>query len=209
MSYESEGRRNWLDLGPQSGEFSFSPVRPMLVSVAGVQLLAYQHDQHTGYDISGDTVEGTFIVARDQNPIVDVKPSHEFDIALALDRIKSVFGFGISRLAEILGVSRTSVYNWRKGEEPSEKYLNTLKDLSDTAEMFERAEVKITGLLLKRKFLGGKSLIDLVNEGMPIYSTAITLLKQIELESEQRDKLAKRFSGRMIPDSVDFGNELE
>ena len=96
--------------------------------------------QHTGYEIPTSAIEQPFIVSPE--PQVE-NASISLDAEYVTDRIKDVFGLSISRLAQLLGVSRTAVYNWRNGEKLTEKNLARLADFNDTADLFETENIEV------------------------------------------------------------------
>jgi transcriptional regulator with XRE-family HTH domain len=208
MTYDIRATGGWTDTSPQTGESSMGHVKAILLdsislsSGAAMPVMAFQH---TGYETPLSSLNQDFIV--DPKPQME-NASYSFDAGHVTDRIKDVLGLSISRQAQLLGVSRTAIYNWRNGEKPSEKNLELLIDLSDTADLFERESVEVTGLLLKRAFIQGKSLLDLLDEGEPIYQPAKTLIAQIKREAEEHSSLARRLGDRSSPRS-DAGSDLE
>lgn len=113
-----------------------------------------------------------------------------------LAQIRGVFSPTVSDLADIFGVSRQSIYNWQAGEEPAPENSAKLRDLAQAADIFSAAGVAITGILLKRKILEGKSLFEIVRDGGSAAYAADVLVAMVRMESEQREMMARRFAGR-------------
>ncbi|MFA5494236.1 MAG: hypothetical protein WC247_05615 [Porticoccaceae bacterium] len=208
MTYDIRATGGWTDATPQTGESSIRHVKAILlasISLSSGVVMPVMAFQHTGYEMP--------VSALDQPLIVNAEPqtenaSYSFDAEYVTDRIKEIFGLSISRQAQIFGVSRTAIYNWRNGEKPTEKNLERLTDLNNAADLFERENIEVTGLLIKRPFIQGKSLLDLLAEGESIYQPAKTLIAQIKREVDERSSLARRLRGRTSP-RYDAGSDLE
>lgn len=208
MNYNISRTSGWIDDAPQTGDISMGPAKLvafLAISLApgvSVPVVAYEH---TGYEIPVSTHE-TSNPEGGRHDSTSINQA--FDIANVTDRLKSVFGLSISKQAQILGVSRQAVYNWRNGEEPAGKNLEALMDLNSAAELFETEGVQVTGLLMKRPFSQGKSLLDLMEAQTPIYQPAQKLVNQIKREAEEKSRLTQRFGNRQLP-KIDYGLDLE
>ena len=111
-------------------------------------------------------------------------------------RIREIFSPAVSELAKVFSVSRQTIYNWLNGEQPIFAHTDKLHDFALAADIFAETSIPMTGTLLKRNIIEGKSLLDIVYEGGSARDAA-RLLKQIVLhEISQREKLSARFAGR-------------
>lgn len=104
--------------------------------------------------------------------------------------LRQVLGLSITDLAELLGVTRPTVYAWMKGGEMKEEHAHRLGELSSVAEELESAGVAGLAKLAKRKLSTGVSLFDLVKAGKPFSH----LLHEVAAlaETEQRQRLHKK-----------------
>jgi transcriptional regulator with XRE-family HTH domain len=199
-SYESQTRKGWFNTEPRTGEASTS-LKIVLVAMAGIPLLAVQH---TDYVENNVTVRASGNV---QYQNVAVLSQNEFSIEQSLERIKTVFGFGISKLSVAMGVSRQAIYNWKNGEQPTAENIVKLQDLTNAAKTISESGIAVTGLLMKRKIAGGESLLDLALEGSSVSEAALLLVRQVRLEQDQQARLASRFVARR-PSSVSIDSDL-
>ncbi|MGB3622715.1 hypothetical protein FT643_09205 [Ketobacter sp. MCCC 1A13808] len=207
LAYDIRATGGWTDASPQTGESSTTQKSVFLMaSLLGETTTPLSvFLQHTGYGIPTSSIEHPFIVSP-ESPAEGASIS--LDAEYVTDRIKELFGLSISRQAQLLGVSRTAVYNWRNGEKLTEKNLARLADLNDTADLFENENVEVTGLLMKRPFTQGKSLLDLLAGGELIYEPSKKLIAQIKQEAEERTSLASRLRSRKLP-RIDTNIDLE
>jgi transcriptional regulator with XRE-family HTH domain len=199
-SYESQTRKGWFNTEPRTGEASTS-LKIVLVAMAGIPLLAVQH---TDYVENNVTVRASGNV---QYQNVAVLSQNEFSIEQSLERITTVFGFGISKLSVAMGVSRQAIYNWKNGEQPTAENIVKLQDLTNAAKTISESGIAVTGLLMKRKIAGGESLLDLALEGSSVSEAALLLVRQVRLEQDQQARLASRFVARR-PSSVSIDSDL-
>lgn len=111
-------------------------------------------------------------------------------------QIRKVLSPAMSDLAKSLNVSRQTIYNWMKGEQPNPEHTARLKDLAFAADMFTEARILVNGTLLKRKVFQGKTLFEIVGAGGSARDTAQLLLQIVRHETNQRERLAARLAGR-------------
>lgn len=111
-------------------------------------------------------------------------------------RIREVFSPAISDLAKAFNVSRQSIYNWLHGEQPISAHKDKLHNFALAADIFAETKISMTGTLLKRKIIDGKSLLDIVRDGGSATDAALLLKKIVQHENSQREMLAARFAGR-------------
>lgn len=209
MNYDINPTSSWIEDVPQTGESSWTNTKKVIalaaVSLSSGVCLPVIANEHTGYETPLSALDASYMLSQNLHMTVF---SHMFDAENITDRLKRVFGLSISRQAQIFGVSRQTVYKWRNGEEPTDKNLETLADLNGAAEHFESEGIQVTGLLMKRAFFQGKSLLDLMESGASISPPAKQLVKQLKREAEERGRLAQRFANRQAP-QIDFGLDLE
>lgn len=208
MEYNIGPTTDWIEDSPQTGESSWAHAKAIVLAAVSLSsgvclpVVAYEH---TGYETPLSALDNTFILKPAPEEAVS---THFFNAENVTERLKRVFGLSISRQAQILGVSRTAVYNWRKGDEPTAKNLEMLADLNSAAELFESEGIHVTGLLMKRPFFHGKSLLDLMESGAPISQPVKHMVEQLKRESEERNRMAQRFGSRPAVDA-DYGLDLE
>jgi transcriptional regulator with XRE-family HTH domain len=125
-----------------------------------------------------------------------------FDATLArtpaedVARIREVLSPGISNLAGMLGVSRQTVYNWLNGEQPASEHSAKLQDMAQAADLLAEFGTPISGALLKRKVIRGKTLFEVISEGGSAHDSAQILVQILRREQEQRKHMAARLAGR-------------
>jgi transcriptional regulator with XRE-family HTH domain len=123
-----------------------------------------------------------------------------------LDRIREFLKPAVSDLANILGVSRQSIYNWINGEAVAEENAAKLQDLAEAADILDAAGVTINGSLLRRKFSKGRTLFQVAQAGDSAAAAARLLVEIHKHEDIQRKRLQElaqlRPKGR--PATADF-----
>lgn len=120
--------------------------------------------------------------------------------------VKTGFGRTMSRLPEVFGVSRQTLYNWLAGETPKEVHQTRLKELAAAARVFSALGVKPTTAMLDKTVAGGKSTLQLLREGANGAETAQKLVRIEKRASDSRAKLDTLLAGRTArPDVSDMG----
>jgi len=129
--------------------------------------------------------------------------------AINLKRIRQIIKPSISELASLFGVSRQAIYNWLSGEEPTIENATRIVELAKTAD-FLAAEGLTSSQLLKRKFMRGHSLYDIIKEGGSSYEAAQKLAQILQTEAKQRKLLDERLAGRKTKpqDYSDYGSSM-
>ena len=123
------------------------------------------------------------------------------DLAL----IREVLKPAVSDLATTFGVSRQSVYNWINGEPVAEENAVKLQDLAQAADLLAHEGVIVNAALLKRKFAGGRTLMQVAQAGGSARDAALQLIQIHKREQVQRERMASRFVNRAkTPPSADF-----
>lgn len=203
-SHESQTRKGWLEAEPRTGEASNSLKIILVAGIAGgiAAGIPWVAVQHTGYGDNNIALGG-----EPQYQSIGLLSQHEFNLERSLQQIKMVFGFGISKLAIAMGVSRQAIYNWKSGKPPTDENIAKLQDLTNVAKIISESGITVTGLMMKRKIAGGKSLLDLALEGSAVNEAALLLVRQVRLEQEQQARLASRFANRQ-PDRLSADSDL-
>jgi transcriptional regulator with XRE-family HTH domain len=110
--------------------------------------------------------------------------------------IKSGFGRTMTRLPEVFGVSRQTLYNWLNGETPKPAHQEKLRQLAEAARIFSALGFKPTSLALDRTITQGKSLLQLLSEGADGGNAAKKLVRIVQRGNEARAKLDEMLGGR-------------
>jgi hypothetical protein len=110
--------------------------------------------------------------------------------------IKTGFGRTMTRLTEVFGVSRQTLYNWLNGETPKPAHQEKLRQLAEAARMFSVLGFKPTSLALDRTITGGKSLLQLLREGADGREVAKKLVRVVQRGVQARAKLDDLLGGR-------------
>jgi transcriptional regulator with XRE-family HTH domain len=110
--------------------------------------------------------------------------------------IKTGFGRTMTRLPEVFGVSRQTLYNWLNGETPKPVHQEKLKQLAEAARMFSALGFRPTSLALDRTITRGRSLLQLLNEGGDGREAAKKLVRIVQRGNEARAKLDDLLGGR-------------
>jgi len=113
-----------------------------------------------------------------------------------LERIREVLSPAVSQLADAFSVSRQTVYNWLKKEQPKPEHIAKLRDLAQAADWVVESGVQVTGALLKRKLFEGKNLFEVAHNGGSVRDAAQLLVQIVRAETDQRKMMAARFAGR-------------
>lgn len=116
--------------------------------------------------------------------------------AKLMQEVKVGFGRTMTRLPEVFGVSRQTLYNWLDGETPKEAHQAKLAQLAEAARIFSALGFKPTSLLLDRTVSNGKSLLQLLGEGADGRETAKKLVRISQRATESRAKLDDLLGGR-------------
>lgn len=103
-----------------------------------------------------------------------------------------------SELATTFHVSRQTIYNWIRGEEPKPDHAKKLEELAHASEILNEAGLAGNGLLLKRKIADGKNLLNIVEESGSGTEAAQKLIYILRTESSQRERLQRRLSERKL-----------
>jgi hypothetical protein len=116
--------------------------------------------------------------------------------AADLSRIKNALKLTVGEIAECVGVSRQSVYNWKSGSEIKAQHAAKLENLKKAADVILASHVDVPAFSLQRKLPEGRTLLETVSMGGDGRLTAHSLLQMLNEESVQRRDLDERFAGR-------------
>jgi transcriptional regulator with XRE-family HTH domain len=163
----------------------------------------------TGGVESDDYYRRMYILQIGYQAFLVVAPVQSPDLAPYADlmqEIKSGFGRTMTRLPEVFGVSRQTLYNWLNGETPKPAHQEKLKQLAQAARMFSVLGFKPTSLALDRTITRGKSLLQLLSEGADGRDAAKKLVRIVQRGNEARAKLDDLLGGRKSrPEVSDMG----
>lgn len=116
-----------------------------------------------------------------------------------LEKIRNILNPRISDLADVLDVSRQSIYKWLSESScPEEDKLEKIKVLSNIADLFEVEGVKRAGDLLKIRSASGDSLYDLLKEDKPYEDHIKMLLLEVKAMKRNQDKI-RNLESRSAP----------
>ena len=110
--------------------------------------------------------------------------------------IRKAFSATISDLAAAFNVSRQTVYNWINGKPMIENHLTQLANFASAANAVQDAGIPVTGWVLKRKIMNGKSLLDAVREGESAQVFVAQFLQIVRSDDEQRKRMNQRLAGK-------------
>lgn len=116
-----------------------------------------------------------------------------------LARIREIFKPTVTELANLFGVSRQAVYDWQAGKPIAPENSLRLGEFAQAAELLSTQRIQISSQALRRKVLGGQSLLDALRHGGPVLDTAAALAQVLDREAVQREKLTARLLGRQRP----------
>ncbi len=109
-----------------------------------------------------------------------------------LDAIRDAFGLSVASLAEILGASRASVYNWLENEPPTERFVQRIDKLYEIAQEWEATNPYhyAPGRLMKQKLGDGPSMHEcLCREELSIEEIRKGMASLLILMNKQREKM--------------------
>lgn len=122
-----------------------------------------------------------------------------------LARIREVMNPAVSDLATTFGVSRQSVYNWLNGEPVADENAARLQDLAQAADVLVHEGIAVNATLLKRKFVNGRTLMQVAQAGESARDAALLLVQIHKREAAQRERMNARLANRArTPATADF-----
>lgn len=117
-----------------------------------------------------------------------------------MQRVKAGFGRTMSRLPQVFGVSRQTLYNWLNGETPSTVHQARLRELAAAADVFRECGITPTSAMLGRSVTDGKNFLELLASGAEGKDTAQRLVRIVRRGESSRAKLESLLAGHE-PDS--------
>lgn len=159
---------------------------------------------------TGGCLNGAFLrQAKGYVPFALVEPVQAEAPAPYADLMQQVrrgFGRTMSRLPEVFGVSRQTLYNWLDGETPKDIHQARLHQLAAAAKVFEDLAFKPNAALLDRPLANGQTFLQLLAQGEDGRAMARKLLRIHDRGQSARDKLDAILGSRQVrPDAADFG----
>jgi len=109
-----------------------------------------------------------------------------------LQHIRNVLKLAVSDIALAFNVTRQAVYNWLNGEAVAEGNVTKIEALAGAAEILQSAGVNVTASHLKRKFVHGKTLLQVSQSGGDVRDAAHLLVQTLAKETAQRERLKSR-----------------
>ena len=143
-----------------------------------------------------------FVRAREANLIFVSASSIDSDTQFAsivadINHVKSVLKLTMAEIAECVGVTRQSLYNWRSGGVIKADNREKLENLRKAADVIAASKVGLSSFDTKRKLRDGKSLSEAVAAGQDGEKVAAALAEMLQNESARRAEIASRFAGRL------------
>lgn len=126
----------------------------------------------------------------------------EAPYAQLMRQVKLGFGRTMSRLPEVFGVSRQTLYNWLEGETPKAVHQKRLRQLAEAAKVFADLGIKPTTSMLDRTVAQGKTFLQLMASGAEGQETARKLIRIAQRGNDSRAKLDTLLAGRRAKLSV-------
>ena len=117
----------------------------------------------------------------------------------SLAHIRKILKPTVTELADILGVSRQTVYSWQAGKPIAPNNSLRLEDLANAADVFATEGLTGNSRVLRRAIKDGKNFFQSVLGGDSAVSTAQALIQILRDESQQRQRIENRFAGRRRP----------
>lgn len=123
-----------------------------------------------------------------------------------MQQVKAGFGRTMSRLPEVFGVSRQTLYNWLKGETPKDTHLARLRELAEAGAFFTAMGFTPTSSALDRSLVKGKTFLQLLAQGENGKEMAKKLIRVHQRSESSRARLDAILDGeKSRPTAADFG----
>lgn len=183
---------------PASADFAAVHYRPQLTIVTRAQVMDRPLPclmTGTG-GLAGELFIRQGIGYKPYEVLEQVQPLKEAPFAKLMEQVKAGFGRTMSRLPEVFGVSRQTLYNWLDGETPKAAHQERLKALAEAAQVFADLGIKPTTPMLDRTLAQGKTFLQLMASGADGKDTAKKLIRIAQRGNESRAKLDKLLAGR-------------
>jgi hypothetical protein len=183
---------------PVTGDFAAVHYRPQTALVTKVQVFARSLpylEVGTGGFVGQRFIQNGLgyqpYVVLQQPPLVE-----EATYAKLMEHVRAGFGRTMSRLPEVFGVSRQTLYNWMDGETPKLAHQERLRQLAEAAKVFTDLRIKPTTPMLDRTMSQGKTFLQLLASGADGKETAKSLIRIVQRGNDSRAKLDELLAGR-------------
>lgn len=100
-----------------------------------------------------------------------------------------------ANIARVMGVSRQTIYNWLRGDTPSQQAQQKLDQLYRVSQRLRTSEIA-PKVALSQPAIGGRSFWTLVQEGKDPEQLAEQIISAHGVRSPQRDLIAARMAGK-------------
>jgi len=117
---------------------------------------------------------------------VSVKIERPLSAIEQLAYVRKVLNISVTDLAELLKVTRPTVYAWTQGGEPRDEHLESLHRIAQRADEVEKYGLAGVGKLLKRPLKNGSTLLQMIERHEPIDTALRELAAVSRLEQRQR-----------------------
>ncbi len=142
-----------------------------------------------------------FVLLKPQEQVEEIAP-----YAKVMQQVRAGFGRTMSRLPELFGVSRQTLYNWLDGETPKLAHQERLVQLAEAAQVFMNMGFKPTPVMFDRTMANGRTFLQLLAEGGDGAETAKRLIRIVDRGNDSRGKLNALLAGRKAKvDASDIG----
>jgi transcriptional regulator with XRE-family HTH domain len=129
-------------------------------------------------------------------PQITIEPSistHKIDTRSPSELvafIQKTFSISTSDLADLLNVTRPTIYAWLDGQEPKPEAINRIQKISKLADKFLSLNITHINALVCRPIFNGRSLLDKIKSEEDI-SESFNILKDIATKEEKAKKISK------------------
>ncbi|WP_027994226.1 hypothetical protein [Simplicispira psychrophila] len=193
---------------PLSADFAAAHYRPQSALISRVQAIQ-RPLPYLEAGTGGLTIEPFIRQNMGYQPyvvLVPTQPVEAMPYTKLMAQVKAGFGRTMSRLPEVFGVSRQTLYNWLDGETPKPAHHERLTELAEAAQVFAELGIKPTTAMLDRTVVQGKSFLQLLANGADGKETAKQLIRIVQRASDSRAKLDNLLAGRKEKTTAaDFG----
>lgn len=118
--------------------------------------------------------------------------------------IREVLRLSVSEFAEMLDISRPTVYSWEKGSPANEKTAGRVRAVLRALEPHLGILEKYSERLGRRAIEGSASFIDLIKSGREANEAIELLTNVLHREDAQRERLSKRLLEREGLSSTEY-----
>lgn len=122
----------------------------------------------------------------DSSDSLSVKVTQPMTATEQLSFVRTALGASITDLADLLDVSRPTLYSWMQGTEPRDEHLERLQKLTLQANNIDAFGIAGLGKLLKRPLQEGQTLLDLIKQDHPLTPALDELAALARIEEKQR-----------------------